>query len=101
MTSADTADQARIDAIRDSAIKSEAETWLHRHPECAAQCWELAVSFARILDADGRRYWSAGYWHSNELLKRAAITAVQIELGEPTGWHGGPAQLNPVASASA
>jgi hypothetical protein len=82
--------------IRQRAIRFEAETWLYGDTEAAARMWDKAVEFARRQDADGRRYWSAGYWHSNELLKRAAITVVQIELGEPAGWRGGPAQLNSV-----
>jgi hypothetical protein len=57
-----------------------------------------ALEFARQQDADGRRYWSAGYWHSNQMLERAAIAVVQAELGEPAGWHGGPARLNSAAS---
>jgi hypothetical protein len=87
-----------LPAIRHGAIRSEAEVWLHGDTDAAARMFAKAVEFARLQDADGRRYWSAGYWHSNQLLERAAVTSVQIELGEPAGWHGGPARLNPVAS---
>lgn len=95
--SATTADLAGYTDAARRAIESEAGIWLHGDVEAARRMYDRAVEFARKQDADGRRYWSAGYWHSNQLLERAAITAVQAELGEPAGWQGGPARLNPVA----
>jgi hypothetical protein len=83
-------------AIRRRAVESEAEIWLYGNVASAERMFGKALEFARLQDADGRRFWSAGYWHANDIIGRAAITVVQIELGEPLGWHGGPARLNPV-----
>ena len=73
--------------MRARAIESEAEIWLYGDVARAERMFDKSLEWSRKLDAAGRRYWSAGYWHSNELLKLAAINVAQIEAGERTGWR--------------
>jgi hypothetical protein len=82
------------DAAR-RAIESEAYVWLHGDQNGARRMYDRQREWARKLDADARRYHSAGSWHANDLLRLAAISEVQRDLGEPGGWRGGPARLNP------
>ena len=89
-----TADLTGYTEAAQRAIKSEAEVWLYGDVEGARRMYDRSVEWVRKLDADARRYHSAGSWHANDLLKYAAIGQVQRELGEPHGWHGGPARLN-------
>ena len=91
---ATTADLAGYTDAARRAIESEAYVWLHGDHEGARRMYDRQRDWARKLDADARRYHSAGSWHANDLLRLAAIGEVQRELGEPGGWRGGPARLN-------
>ncbi len=92
---ATTADLTGYTAAARSAIESEAYIWLHGDQEGARQMYDRKREWARTLDADARRYHAAGAWHASDGIGMAAIAEVQCELGEPAGWRGGPARLNP------
>ena len=91
---ATTADLAGYTDAARRAIESEAYIWLYGDQESARRMYDKKLAWVRHLDADARRYHAAGAWHANDILGGAAIAEIQRELGEPTGWHGGPARLN-------
>ena len=82
-----TATAPDVAEMRRRAVESEAYIWLYGDTARAERMFDQSLEWSRKLDAAGRRYWAAGYWHSNEGLKLAAIHVAQIEAGERTGWR--------------
>ena len=76
-----------IAEMRRRAVESEAYIWLYGNTACAERMFDQSLAWSRKLTTEQRRYWAAGYWHSNEGLKLAAIHVAQIEAGERTGWR--------------
>ena len=75
-----------IAEMRRRAVESEAYVWLHGNVACAERMFDDMAAWAAKLTPEQRRYWAAGYWQSNELLKLAAVHVAQIQAGERTGW---------------
>ena len=79
---ATTADLAGYTDMARRAIESEAYIWLHGDQEGARRMYDRQRDWARKLTPSQRWSRKWGAWYANQGLTGAAITEIQLELGD-------------------